>query len=273
MRPTSSGRCSLASVRRVSLHDAVCNCPSASATGSSTRRHRTRAIPRSRRGWRRWRTGRGSRRRRWNRTCARAHPRRAAFSASRAAWSFHSGEISSMAGSYSPTAAAAELRAARQAVRRVLGGPSGKGHGFPASSWSPSLERSVPYVNPSRCPVMTRRPIPFEDACSSCSTSPSRTRTEASRVRSAYASASAAPALRASLTSCSQVSSRSSAGAPYRHVVDAHRGSPTPTGTACPSLPQVPRPGSCEASEPTALTFLSASGPNADQHRAFDRLW
>ena len=38
-------------------------------------------------------------------------------------------------------------------------------------------------------------------------------------------------------------------------------GSPTPTGTACPSLPQVPSPGSCEASEPTALTFFSASGP------------
>src|SRR5262249_26324624 len=38
-------------------------------------------------------------------------------------------------------------------------------------------------------------------------------------------------------------------------------GRPTPTGTIWPSLPQVPRPGSCEASLPTALTFLSASGP------------
>src|SRR5438874_2298264 len=38
-------------------------------------------------------------------------------------------------------------------------------------------------------------------------------------------------------------------------------GRPTPTGTFCPSLPQVPRPGSWLASLPTALTFLSASGP------------
>src|SRR5207253_8602135 len=38
-------------------------------------------------------------------------------------------------------------------------------------------------------------------------------------------------------------------------------GRPTPTGTLWPSLPQVPIPGSCEASEPTAVTFFSASGP------------
>src|SRR5262249_60079549 len=38
-------------------------------------------------------------------------------------------------------------------------------------------------------------------------------------------------------------------------------GSPTPTGTFCPSLPQVPNPGSGIGSLPTMLTFLSASGP------------
>ncbi len=138
----------------------------------------------------------------------RASSARAAFSASRAAWSFHSGEMSSMAGSYSPTAAAPSCAPRGRPFAASLAAPLARATAFRASSWSPSLERSVPYVNPSRCPVMTRRPIPFEDACSSCSTSPSRTRTEASRVRSAYASASAAPALRASLTSCSQVSSR-----------------------------------------------------------------
>src|SRR5262249_22956140 len=38
-------------------------------------------------------------------------------------------------------------------------------------------------------------------------------------------------------------------------------GRPTPTGTLWPSFPQVPSPGSNDASEPTALTCLSASGP------------
>jgi len=93
----------------------------------------------------------------------RASSARAAFSASRAAWSFHSGEMSSMADRIRPPRRR-ELRAARQAVRHVLAAALARATAFRASSWSPSLERSVPYVNPSRCPVMTRRPIPFEDA-------------------------------------------------------------------------------------------------------------
>ena len=38
-------------------------------------------------------------------------------------------------------------------------------------------------------------------------------------------------------------------------------GSPTPTGTDCPSLPQVPTPSSSGRSRPTRLTRVSASGP------------
>jgi len=38
-------------------------------------------------------------------------------------------------------------------------------------------------------------------------------------------------------------------------------GKPTPTGTICPSLPHVPRPGSGIGSVPTIETFFKASGP------------
>src|SRR3990167_6468350 len=38
-------------------------------------------------------------------------------------------------------------------------------------------------------------------------------------------------------------------------------GSPTPTGTDCPSLPQVPTPSSRARSRPTRVTRVSASGP------------
>src|SRR5579864_3663324 len=38
-------------------------------------------------------------------------------------------------------------------------------------------------------------------------------------------------------------------------------GMPTPTGTDCPSLPQVPTPSSSSRSLPTMETFVSASGP------------
>src|SRR5581483_10795698 len=38
-------------------------------------------------------------------------------------------------------------------------------------------------------------------------------------------------------------------------------GIPTPTGTLCPSLPQVPMPSSSRRSLPTMLTYFSASGP------------
>src|ERR1019366_7339719 len=38
-------------------------------------------------------------------------------------------------------------------------------------------------------------------------------------------------------------------------------GIPTPTGTLCPSLPQVPMPSSSRRSLPTILTYFSASGP------------
>src|SRR5580658_6360356 len=38
-------------------------------------------------------------------------------------------------------------------------------------------------------------------------------------------------------------------------------GIPTPTGTLCPSLPQVPTPSSSSRSLPTIDTYLSASGP------------
>src|SRR4029434_11305795 len=38
-------------------------------------------------------------------------------------------------------------------------------------------------------------------------------------------------------------------------------GNPTPTGTDCPSLPQVPTPSSSFRSEPTIDTRVSTSGP------------
>src|SRR5205823_8658173 len=38
-------------------------------------------------------------------------------------------------------------------------------------------------------------------------------------------------------------------------------GMPTPTGTDCPSLPQVPTPSSSCRSLPTIDTFVNASGP------------
>ena len=38
-------------------------------------------------------------------------------------------------------------------------------------------------------------------------------------------------------------------------------GMPTPTGTLCPSLPQMPMPSSSFRSWPTMLTYFSASGP------------
>src|ERR1700746_164420 len=38
-------------------------------------------------------------------------------------------------------------------------------------------------------------------------------------------------------------------------------GIPTPTGTLCPSLPQVPMPSSSRRSLPTMLTYFNASGP------------
>jgi hypothetical protein len=47
----------------------------------------------------------------------------------------------------------------------------------------------------------------------------------------------------------------------FRLSIDRIDGCPTPTGTPCPFLPQVPMPGSSARSLPTILTRVSASGP------------
>src|SRR5438067_1541056 len=133
---------------------------------------------------------------------------RAPCSAARAAASFHSGAISSMAGSYSPASALPSSLPSGSVFESSRAAPFASATARSASAFRPSFEKSVPYANPSLLSRMTRSPTPLDAACCNSSTSPSRTRTDESRVRSAYASASSAPALLASFASCSQTSSR-----------------------------------------------------------------
>src|SRR5438132_893250 len=119
---------------------------------------------------------------------------------------------------------------------------------------------------------MTRRPIPSDDAWWSSSTSPSRTRTDASRVRSAYASASAAPALRASVTSSSQVSSSFMRRCPDGDVVDAHRRQSHADGHRLPVLAAGAEAGIVRGVGADGADVFQRLGSDADQHRALDGL-
>src|SRR5262249_45480992 len=152
----------------------------------------------------------------------------------------------------------------------------------PSAPWTrrsiPSRVKSLEYVLAARLPRNTRRPKPRDPASFSVSTWPRRTTVENSVPSRAMASAALAPDFIARATTSVAMSRRSVVSVAFTvwvlAAMDSYLavpptvmrsslrvGMPTPTGTDCPSLPQVPIPSStCEAL-PTIDTCVSAIGP------------
>ena len=130
-------------------------------------------------------------------------------------------------------------------------------------------------TSPVRLPIRTRIPAPREPASFRFSTSRMRTLAENSSPSEMVHSASVAPAASACLTM---------SGGEFQQVVAAQAvpptvirsiltvGMPTPTGTLCPSLPQMPMPSSSLQIVAHHADVLQRFGAVADQrgvaHRA-----